>query len=66
MSSNGRAEGKELELRLAEEDLRGLRDSARPHAMAPEEYLRFLARFTFSYEALRARPGPGGVERFSL
>jgi len=34
--------------------------------MSPTDYARFLAQLRVSYEALRARPGPCGDERFTL
>jgi hypothetical protein len=64
MKSN--APAPDFELHATAEDIAALRRARAAAArMTGEEYLRFLARFTWSPAALRARRGPRG-EPFKL
>jgi hypothetical protein len=56
----------ELSLQITPADNAALREASRPRPMSPADYEKFLAQFTIPYEALRARKGPCGPERFTL
>jgi len=56
----------DLTLQITPADTAALREAARPRRMSPADYETLLAQFTISCEALRARKGPCGPERFIL
>ena len=64
MRSNERSH-LDLDLPATVEDVAALRRARASVRMSGEEYLRFLAQFSFSPAALRARRGPRG-EPFRL
>ena len=56
---------RELEIRATPADVEALRRALRHAPMSGEEYLRFLAQFTATYQQLKAKRGPRG-EPFRL
>ena len=65
-TSSAPAAGLELSLEVSPADVVELRRAAAARPVLPADYGRFLAQFRVSHEALRARPGPCGDERFTL